>query len=61
MSTAHDTVHDRVELAIELTPRRVLVALALAAALGFAMLLVTDPTAHAATHDFRHAAGVACH
>ncbi|EMA06370.1 hypothetical protein C438_06652 [Haloferax denitrificans ATCC 35960] len=31
------------------------------AALGFTLLFVQDPLVHDSLHNFRHAAGVACH
>lgn len=57
-----NTVHDRLRLArTELTLTQALSVLLAVAALGFALALFQDPTAHEAMHDFRHAAGVVCH
>ncbi|WP_323674176.1 CbtB domain-containing protein [Halorubellus sp. PRR65] len=62
MATANDTVDARLEQArTELKPTQVATGLALAAALGFALLFVQEPTLHDAMHNFRHAAGVTCH
>lgn len=57
-----DTVHDRIVRARrDVTPTTALMAVALAAALGFALLFLQDPLAHDAMHNFRHAAGITCH
>lgn len=62
MATANDTVHGRIEQArIDLSPAQVAAGLALAAALGFALLFVQEPTLHDSMHNFRHAAGITCH
>ncbi|WP_435183540.1 CbtB domain-containing protein [Halobellus sp. EA9] len=62
MATANDTVHGRIEQAqVELSPTKVAVGLALAAALGFALLFVQEPMLHDSMHNFRHAAGITCH
>lgn len=62
MATSTDTVHDRIERArVELTPTQAALAIGLAAALGFTLMFLQDPMAHDAMHNFRHAAGVACH
>lgn len=59
---ADDTVHDRIEgVRAELSPGRLAVGLAVAAALGFTLLALQEPLAHDATHTFRHGAGIACH
>lgn len=56
------TVADRVALArYELSARDVATGLVLAAALGFALLVLQEPTVHDALHNFRHSAGVTCH
>ncbi|PSQ60202.1 MAG: cobalamin cluster protein [Halobacteriales archaeon SW_9_67_25] len=56
------TVSDRLAQARhELTAREVAVALALAGALGFALLVMQEPLAHDALHNFRHSAGITCH
>jgi len=56
------TVSDRFAHARqELTAREVAVGLALVAALGFALLVVQEPLAHDALHNFRHSAGITCH
>ncbi|WP_196219600.1 CbtB domain-containing protein [Halorubrum sp. BV1] len=57
-----NTVHDRLALArTALTPTQVLSALLAVAALGFTLVMLQEPTAHEAMHNFRHAAGVVCH
>jgi cobalt transporter subunit CbtB len=62
MSTNSDTVADRFAAAgAQLEPTTALVALALVAALGFALLFAQQPLAHEALHDFRHGAGIICH
>lgn len=62
MAAATDTVHGRIEHArMELTPTRLALGLALAAALGFALLFVQDPMVHDSLHNFRHSAGITCH
>jgi hypothetical protein len=38
-----------------------LVALALAAAMGFTLAFMLEPLAHTPLHDFRHGAGIVCH
>lgn len=44
-----------------MTPRQLLAGLAIAAALGFALLFLQEPLAHDATHTFRHGTGITCH
>jgi cobalt transporter subunit CbtB len=62
MSTNTDTVADRFAAArARIDPTTALAALALAAALGFALAFAQDPLAHEALHDFRHGAGIVCH
>lgn len=62
MATVDDTVHARIERArVELAPTQVAAGLALAAALGFALLFVQAPEMHDSLHNFRHAAGIVCH
>jgi hypothetical protein len=57
-----DTVSDRIVRArSDLTPTAAVMAIALAAALGFTLLFLQDPLAHDAMHNFRHAAGITCH
>lgn len=59
---ATETVHDRVDLALEsLTPARIALGLGLAALAGFAILFAQEPLVHEAMHNFRHTAGVTCH
>ena len=56
------TVSDRFAQARhELTAREVAVGLAVVAALGFALLVLQEPLAHDALHNFRHSAGITCH
>lgn len=60
MST--ETVHNRFERAKADVPLSVaLMAVVLAAALGFTLLFLQDPMVHDTLHDFRHAAGITCH
>jgi len=62
MTATTDTVRDRIDRArVELSPGQIAAGLALGAALGFALLFLQEPLAHDAMHNFRHAAGVACH
>lgn len=62
MATASDTVGSRIERARpQLTPAKVGAALALIAALGFALVFAQDPLVHDAMHNFRHVGGIACH
>jgi len=62
MSTANETVNDRIARARgELSARQVIAGLALAAAIGFVLVFMQEPLAHDAMHNFRHAAGIACH
>lgn len=62
MATANDTVRSRLEQArTELTPAQIAVGVALAAALGYALLFLQEPAAHDSLHNVRHAAGVTCH
>lgn len=62
MSAATDTVHGRIEHArTELTARQLATGLAVVAALGFTLAFMQDPMAHDSLHNFRHAAGIACH
>lgn len=62
MSTATETVHDRVEQArTELTPTQIVVGLAAMAALGFVLLVLQEPMAHDSLHTFRHSVGITCH
>ncbi len=59
---APETVQGRIEYARgELTPTQIAAGLLFGAALGFTLLFVQDPLVHDAMHNFRHAAGIACH
>lgn len=59
---AQETVQGRIENArSELTPTQVAAGLLFGAALGFTLLFAQDPLVHDAMHNFRHAAGIACH
>ena len=56
------TVSDRFAQARrDLTRREVALGLALVVALGFVLLVMQEPLAHDALHNFRHSAGVTCH
>jgi hypothetical protein len=62
MSTATETVHDRVAQAnSELTATKIGLGLAILASIGFVLLFLQAPLAHDAMHNFRHAAGITCH
>lgn len=62
MATANDTVYGRIERARgELTPAKAALGVTLLAAVGFALLFGQDPLLHDSMHNFRHAAGIACH
>lgn len=62
MSVACDTVRGRIERAgTELSPAQLALGTALLAAIGVTLLFLGEPAAHESLHDFRHAAGVACH
>ncbi len=57
-----ETVHGRIERAkVDVTATEALMAVALAAAIGFTLLFLQDPLAHDAMHNFRHGAGITCH
>ena len=59
---ATETVRGRIDHARgELTPTQVAAGLLFVAALGFTLLFAQDPMVHDAMHNFRHAAGIACH
>ncbi|SHH01165.1 CbtB domain-containing protein [Halobaculum gomorrense] len=59
---ATNAVHERWSLAKdELTAAQAAAVILTAGALGFALLLIQEPTAHEAMHSFRHAAGIVCH
>ncbi|WP_049917797.1 CbtB domain-containing protein [Haloferax denitrificans] len=61
MATAN-TVNGRIERArTELSPTQMAAGALFIAALGFTLLFVQDPLVHDSLHNFRHAAGVACH
>lgn len=58
----HESVHDRIEeLQTAVTPRQALVAVAVGAALAYALLFLQEPLAHDAAHTFRHGTGITCH
>lgn len=60
--TTTETVHDRVDFAIEsLSPAQMAAGLGLVLLAGFTLLFAQDPLVHDAMHNFRHAAGVTCH
>lgn len=57
-----DTVACRIATArAQVDPMTALVALALAAAMGFTLAFMLEPLAHTPLHDFRHGAGIVCH
>jgi hypothetical protein len=59
---ATDTVSDRIAQANhELSATEVAVGLALVTAAVFGLVMLQQPLAHDALHDFRHVAGVVCH
>ena len=60
--SSHETVADRLELArSDLTPAQVAAALIFGGAIAFTLVFLQEPLVHDATHNFRHAAGIACH
>jgi len=62
MAATNDTVHDRIGRArAQLTPAQVALGVAVVVALGFALLVVQEPTLHDSLHNFRHATGITCH
>ena len=62
MTTATDTVHDRIARAsVDVTPVQLAVGLALLAATAFALLFLQEPMLHDSLHNFRHSIGVTCH
>jgi len=62
MDVQTDTVRGRIDGArTELTALQAAVGLGLVVALGVTLLFLTDPLAHDALHEARHAAGVTCH
>ncbi|MBV0926083.1 CbtB-domain containing protein [Halomicroarcula limicola] len=62
MAAAPTTVHGRIESArTELTPTQLAAGLLFVAALGVTFLFAQDPLVHDSMHNFRHAAGIACH
>ncbi|RDZ62535.1 cobalamin cluster protein [Haloferax sp. Atlit-12N] len=61
MATAN-TVNGRIERArTELSSTQMAAGALFIAALGFTLLFVQDPLVHDSLHNFRHAAGIACH
>jgi len=57
-----DTVRRRVdEVLLETTPLQLALLVGAVVVLGGMLALVQDPAVHAAAHDFRHGAGIACH
>ncbi|ELZ61893.1 MULTISPECIES: CbtB domain-containing protein [unclassified Haloferax] len=61
MATSN-TVNGRIERArTELTPAQMAAGSLFVVALGFTLLFVQDPLVHDSLHNFRHAAGIACH
>jgi len=57
-----DTVRGRIDAAeSELSAAQVVAGVAIASAIGFALLFLQEPLAHDAMHNFRHAAGITCH
>lgn len=62
MSTANDTVHDRIDRASrELSATQIGIGLAMALSIGFVLMFMQDPMVHDAMHNFRHVAGITCH
>ncbi|CAI48639.1 CbtB family protein [Natronomonas pharaonis DSM 2160] len=60
--SSHETVIDRLELArSDLSLAQVAAALGFGAAIAFTLVFLQEPLVHDATHNFRHAAGIACH
>lgn len=62
ITTKNDTVYGRIEHAPhELSPTQLAAILLFAGALAFALMFLSEPLAHDAMHNFRHAAGIVCH
>jgi len=62
MNATDDTVANRLRtVRTALTPVEAATLLAFAAAITFALVVFQEPLAHESLHNFRHAAGVACH
>ncbi len=62
MSATTETVTGRIEQArTELSAGQLAMGLAVTSAIGFVLLFLQEPLAHDAMHNFRHAAGIACH
>jgi len=57
-----ETVTDRIELAqSQLSAGQIATGLAFGTAIAFTLVFVQEPLVHDAMHNFRHAAGIACH
>lgn len=61
MRTATDTIHGRINLALTLTPKILLIGLLLIVLAGTALMFIQEPAVHDAMHNFRHASGITCH
>ena len=62
MAATNDSVHNRLELAQnQLSPVQIASGLLFGAAIAFTLVFLQEPLAHDAMHNFRHAAGIACH
>lgn len=58
----NETVAGRLTLArSQLTATQIAAGLAFGAAVVFTLMFLQEPMVHDATHNFRHAAGIACH
>lgn len=60
MTTEYDTVRTRMET-MPLTDPKVALLMGALVVGALALLFAADPASHEALHDFRHAAGIACH
>ncbi|QFU84958.1 CbtB domain-containing protein [Natronorubrum aibiense] len=60
--TTNETVSTRIETArTQLTATQIAAGLLFAAGIAFTLVFLQEPLAHDAMHNFRHAAGIACH
>lgn len=62
MSTATETVNDRIELALtSLSPAQMAFVTGLVLAVSAGLLFAQEPAMHDSLHNFRHSAGITCH
>jgi len=62
MTQTDDTISERFEtLRSTLTPLQAASLVVFGTAITFMLVVLQDPLVHDSTHNFRHAAGIACH